>query len=749
MKLSTIGLITLVYLSLQIQNLSFASKTETVNLSTVKTEQTKNLNQAKSSQKKVDETFEETQSLKAKYRQTLQSIENVKIYNQQLVEVIESQKNEKLRIENEIVSIQETTQKVAPLMVRMKDSLAEFVKADLPFLSKERKKRIKDLDSLFIKSGVSLSEKYRKVLEAYLVENEYGTTIEAYVDTVNISGQDQSVDFLKVGRIGLYYITKDTKKSAVWDVATSSWKDLGSSDRYKVLAAVKMANKQAPPSLLTLPVIKSVPSQNEDQQKTSSFRNPKLQLISAEGSASLNRSGPLTGQFINQAVNLNLFSIIPALISKSMANEKLEGLLKKIQDERSHESELWKEREAEFEKEKNNQSALLKNAETELKNLQNESLRLGKIFDKNEIELRDIEEKKNQVMGAFGELYGTLRQSAGDFNTLILASATSAQNSKRFKDVQKLAQTKRLPEYAELENFWYLLQQEMTLQSQTPSFKSEVVNENGVKEEKLVTRVGAFSNYTGNKFLSFDTKTKTLQAYPRQPERSYTKNLDDFTDLEVGALGLVSFDPSKGTLLETLIQSPTFSERVHQGGLVGYVILIILFAGFMISFERLFYFYQLEKQMNLQLADMKTIIPGNPLAGLIQVFQKYKNDSELDVMTLKLSEVILHEKPKLERGLSTIKTFAGVAPLLGLLGTVTGMIVTFQSITMFGSGDPKLMAGGISQALVTTVQGLVCAIPLLVIYNYVNTKYLKLLTFLQEQLSGMIAEAEINRKKNL
>ncbi len=229
-------------------------------IGTAEAEQKVNLEAAKSSQKKVDEIVEETQSLKAKYRQALQSIENTRIYNEQLQEVIASQKDEKVRINQEIVNVQETTQKVAPLMVKMKDSLGEFVKADLPFLKEEREKRIKELNELFVKSGVSLSEKYRKVLEAYLVENEYGSTIETYTDSLTLNDQEQSVEFLKVGRVGLYYLTKDKKQAGVWDLSSSSWKPLSGSERSYVDKAIKVANKQAPPSLLTLPMIKSSPA---------------------------------------------------------------------------------------------------------------------------------------------------------------------------------------------------------------------------------------------------------------------------------------------------------------------------------------------------------------------------------------------------------------------------------------------------------------------------------------------------------
>ena len=236
-------------------SLVFAAKTT---LDTVEVEQTKNINDAQKSQKNVDKIYDETQDLKARYRQALQSIENVKIYNDQLREVIESQKLEKVRINDEIVNIQDTTQKVSPLMIRMKNSLGEFVKVDLPFLSSEREKRIKDLDKLFVTSGVSLSEKFRKVLEAYLVENEYGTTIGTYVDTIELDGKKQSVEFLKVGRIGLYYLTKDKEKAGIWNLQKNQWDKLSGSHRAMVENAIKVANKQASPSLLTLPIIKSV-----------------------------------------------------------------------------------------------------------------------------------------------------------------------------------------------------------------------------------------------------------------------------------------------------------------------------------------------------------------------------------------------------------------------------------------------------------------------------------------------------------
>lgn len=220
-------------------------------------EQGKNIKAAQDSQVKVDQLDEQTKAIRDEYRQVLKAIENSKIYNQQLRDLIEGQKVEMAKIDEEVENIKDTTRKITPLMAKMKDSLTEFVTYDLPFFKDERAKRMKDLKELFVTSGVSVSEKYRKVLEAYLIESEYGQTLESYKDSVEIDGNKVSADFLKVGRIGLYYLTKDGKKGGIWNLQKQGWEELDSSQRVLVGKAVKMALKQASPSLLTVPVIKS------------------------------------------------------------------------------------------------------------------------------------------------------------------------------------------------------------------------------------------------------------------------------------------------------------------------------------------------------------------------------------------------------------------------------------------------------------------------------------------------------------
>ena len=136
----------------------------------------------------------------------------------------------------------------------------------------------------------------------------------------------------------------------------------------------------------------------------------------------------------------------------------------------------------------------------------------------------------------------------------------------------------------------------------------------------------------------------------------------------------------------------------------------------------------------------------NPIGRIISIYEKNKN-LDMESLEMKLNEVAIKYLPKVERGIGTIKLLAVLSPLLGLLGTVTGMILTFQSITLFGTGDPKLMAGGISQALMTTVMGLCCAIPLLLCHNFISSRSQRLVQILEEQTAGLLAETFFLEKK--
>jgi biopolymer transport protein ExbB len=277
----------------------------------------------------------------------------------------------------------------------------------------------------------------------------------------------------------------------------------------------------------------------------------------------------------------------------------------------------------------------------------------------------------------------------------------------------------------------------MTEQGKVSRYNAEVIVAGGEKVNKEVVRVGAFNLIADGKYLTFNPVTNTISELTRQPVARYQTSA---ADLQAANSGVVDFalDPTGGSILGLLVQAPNTEEQVHQGGSVGYVILATGVIALLIALERFISLMLMSAKIRRQLKDT-TPREDNPLGRVMKVKEQYP-DVAYDTLELKLSEAILREMPKITRNLTLIKIISVVAPLLGLLGTVTGMINTFQAITLFGTGDPKLMAGGISQALVTTVLGLVVAIPTVFLYTLLNTRSRNLLLILQEQSAGIIAE---------
>lgn len=270
------------------------------------------------------------------------------------------------------------------------------------------------------------------------------------------------------------------------------------------------------------------------------------------------------------------------------------------------------------------------------------------------------------------------------------------------------------------------------------TFDADVITANGETVKQSVTRIGVFNAINENGFLSFDTELKQLQALGHQPKeakmaRKYLASTDD--------VAVFALDPSRGALLNMSLSSPDLFERVQQGAFVGYVILMIGVIGLFVAVWRLIVLGNINKRVKQQQKTLNNPTDDNPLGRVLISYKAIPSPVNIDVLEAKMDEAILRELPALEMGQTIIKLFAGIAPLLGLLGTVTGMIATFQAITNFGTGDPKLMAGGISQALVTTVEGLVVAIPLLLAHNWVASRSKNLVQLLDEQSAGLIAEA--------
>ncbi len=438
-----------------------------------------------------------------------------------------------------------------------------------------------------------------------------------------------------------------------------------------------------------------------------------------------------------------LMATVSIAADKSTTKEalNLDDLLNKLAQGQYQQSLENKKREREFVQKKAKQQQLLRQSISRRDAQVARSEKLETNFEENEIKIAGLEEALNKRLGSLKELFGVLQQVSGDANTKLTHSIISAQYPGRTEFFTKLAEkmgsASELASIGEIEKVWFELQKEMTESGKVTRFKREVTLADGKKVNATVIRVGTFNLISDGKYLDWDGKSETVSVLNRQPSSRFLATAED---LENATTGLTSFalDPTGGSILRLLVQEPSIEERVEQGGSVGYVIIALGIIALLIGLERYIVLFMTERKVKRQLK-ASILTDDNPLGRVLKVKEKYAHVTE-DTLELKLSEAILKEIPRLVRGISFIKIISVVSPLLGLLGTVTGMINTFQAITLFGTGDPKLMAGGISTALVTTVLGLIVAIPTVMLYTWLNTRSKNILHIIQEQSAGIIAE---------
>lgn len=427
------------------------------------------------------------------------------------------------------------------------------------------------------------------------------------------------------------------------------------------------------------------------------------------------------------------------LCSPMLANAQpadLDALLRDIQQVRTAEQAAMRAREAQFVAERDQQQQRLREAQQALAQVQAEADRLQAEFDRQAEALEAGEAELAQRSGNLGELFGVVRQAAGDTRSQWQDSLLNMQFPQRTEMLDQLAESRRIPTVETLETFWFALQQDMTASGKVARFEAPVVGVDGQQRELPVVRVGPFTAVQDQDYLIYQPDAGRLLVADRQPEGRGL--VEDFTGPRDGLADLY-VDPTRGNVLQQLQQTPSLLERIHQGGLVGYVILALGLLGLLLALWRLAWLQRTARRVDRQIDDLDNLNRNNPLGRVLGVIGSRPRLEQLDTLELKLDEAILKETPALERWQGLIKLLAAVAPLLGLLGTVTGMIATFQAITLFGTGDPKLMAGGISQALVTTVLGLVVAIPLLFMHGLVAARSKALIQLLEQQSAGLIA----------
>jgi len=429
----------------------------------------------------------------------------------------------------------------------------------------------------------------------------------------------------------------------------------------------------------------------------------------------------------------------------------LEELLNLVEQARVAESAQQRKRQQQFLQDKSNQKKVLDNTHQEKLRQEKRSVRLETTFERNEELIAVKEEQLQKRLGSLTELFGHLTATAGDLRSEMDSSVISAQYPDRDEHltsfIDKMSGSTQLPSVEEIEMLWFEAQREMTESGKVVSFEKVITDVDGSRSTKQVIRVGAFNLLNEGNYLRYDSDTETVSVLPRQPDsgwlgNAFTSNAKTLQNAD-SAYHPIAIDPtgpSGGSYLAALINSPSLLERWKQGGLVGLVITVLGVFAFALAAYRLFALNRItvsvNKQLNIQQADT-----NNPLGRVLQAYEENKN-MEVESLEYKLAEAITRERPAIEKGTSSLKIIAMVAPLLGLLGTVTGMIMTFQAITVYGAGDPQAMAGGISSALVTTVLGLCVAVPTVMLHAFVNSRCKGLLSILEQQSLGLIAERD-------
>ncbi len=424
----------------------------------------------------------------------------------------------------------------------------------------------------------------------------------------------------------------------------------------------------------------------------------------------------------------------------------VEALLQLVKEGKTKEQSENADREAKFMANKNEQAAILAAEKRELARQERIADQLEAEYKKNEEILRVKEEAYQKELGSLVELFGHLQSSAGEAAVQFSGSLTSPQYGLERVDflnelTSKMSETTELPTIREIEGLWYELQREMVASGQVVSFDTTVIDVDGESSTCNVTRVGLFNAVCDGKYLEYVAATGQYAFLPRQPAGRFTKTAKSVGNADAGEqvrFGVDPTGPTGGSLLANLIQTPSLAERAAQGREVGYAIIFVGLIGIGLAFWKLWSLYVLGKAVRAQ-AGSKTLDVRNPLGRVLKVGEEnFKKD--IDTLELKLAEAIMAERPSIERGIGAVRIISVVAPLAGLLGTVTGMIVTFQMITLYGTGDPKLMAGGISQALVTTVLGLLVAIPTTLLHSFTASSAKGIISVLEEQSTGILAE---------
>jgi biopolymer transport protein ExbB len=416
-------------------------------------------------------------------------------------------------------------------------------------------------------------------------------------------------------------------------------------------------------------------------------------------------------------------------------------LLSLIEQGQARDSQIARQREAEFAQAKNRQQSLLNQSRANRTREENISESLESRFEDNQQKIITASQALDERLGALKELFGVLQTVSGDTQGVFSTSLTNIQYPDRGEFLvalgSKMAGASSLASIADIERLWGMIQKEIVESGRVVRFSNIVTKADGQQEEMDVIRIGSYNVINENGYLKYNSSEGTLTELARQPESRYTGTTSDLMNADSGTVTF-GLDVTRGTILGLLVESPTIKDRIEQGGIVGYCIIALGIVGLLIAIWRWFGLTGDSRRVAAQLK-RDTASTDNPLGRVLAAYES-NSSADTETIELKLSEAALKEMPGLTKGLLFIKVVSAVAPLMGLLGTVTGMIKTFQVITLYGAGDPKMMAGGISQALMTTVLGLVVAIPMVLLHTVVSGQSRKIINILQSQSAGLVAQ---------
>lgn len=374
--------------------------------------------------------------------------------------------------------------------------------------------------------------------------------------------------------------------------------------------------------------------------------------------------------------------------------------------------------------------------EEQKRELEQQNADLASEFSDNEVTLSHLEEELRVESGSLGELFGVVRQHAKELNADLNDSVTAIGQQAERAAVDSIVAAQTLPDIHQLKQLWHVMQQQVLASGQVTTLDVNLINAQGEAEPTAATRIGHFALLTEQGYVHWHQDKQFATPYSKLPDNlpSQTQLRDAEGDNVVSLL----IDPTRGVLLEQFANAPSLSERFAAGGAVGKVIATLLLIGLIIALYRGAMLLVTKRKINIQLKSSTPLI-DNPLGRILAVYSKEQPRS-VEALELRLLEAIVDEQTGLEKGLSMLKLLAALAPMLGLLGTVIGMIETFQVITQFGNGDPKVMANGISMALVTTVLGLVAAMPLLLAHNVLSGLAQEIRNTLEKQGIGLVAQ---------